>query len=152
MDILLDPKNKSAQEFLIYCKIQDGRQGSNVQNRPNLTPQITFWLGIWISFIRFGHNLAWTYFLPLQTSLHKNLPVRAKSKMDSGGLRSKIYHIWLQKSHFSSTFGSRSSDLYKVWHGHTTWPLKQTCARISHLVQNQRWPQVFKCLKSTKST
>jgi hypothetical protein len=32
MDILLDPKNKSAQEFLIYRKIQDGRRGSKVQN------------------------------------------------------------------------------------------------------------------------
>jgi len=60
MDILLDPKNKSAQEFLIYRKIQDGRRGLKVQNRPNLTPEITFWLGIWILFMKFGQNLAWT--------------------------------------------------------------------------------------------
>ena len=39
--ILLDTSNKPAQEFLIYCKIQDGRQGLKVQNRPNLTPQNT---------------------------------------------------------------------------------------------------------------
>ena len=32
MNILLDPTNKFAQEFLIYHKIQDGRQGSKVQN------------------------------------------------------------------------------------------------------------------------
>ena len=38
MDILLDPSNKPAQEFLIYRKIQDGPRGSKVQNRPNLTP------------------------------------------------------------------------------------------------------------------
>ena len=58
MDILLDHKNKSAQEFLINRKIQDGRQGSKVQNRPNLTPPILFRLGIWLLFIRFGQNLA----------------------------------------------------------------------------------------------
>jgi hypothetical protein len=56
MDILLDSKNKSEQEFLIYGKIQDGRQGSKVQNRPNLTPQTLFRLGIWLLFIRFGQN------------------------------------------------------------------------------------------------
>ena len=42
MDILLDPSNKPAQEFLIHRKIQDGRRGSKVQNRPNLTRQIPF--------------------------------------------------------------------------------------------------------------
>ena len=94
MDILLDHKNKSAQDFLIYRIIQDGRQGSKVQNRPNLTPitlQITFRLCIWILFIRFGQNLAWTYYLTLQTSLHKNFSFIAISKMAAGGQRSKIY-------------------------------------------------------------
>ena len=47
MGILLDSKNKSVQDFLIYRKIQDGRQGSKVQNRPNLSPQITFRLDTW---------------------------------------------------------------------------------------------------------
>ncbi len=56
MDILLDSKNKSEQEFIIYGKIQDGRQGSKVQNRPNLTPQTLFRLSIWLLFIRFGQN------------------------------------------------------------------------------------------------
>ena len=92
MDILLDPKNKSAQEFFIYRKIQDGRRGSKVQNWPNLTPQ------------------------------------------------------W----HFSSAFGSRSSDLDKIWHEHTSWPYKQVCARIYQLAQNPRWPPEVKGLKSTK--
>ena len=90
MDILLDPSNKPAQQFLIYRKIQDGPRGSKVQNLPNLTSQITFRLGIWIWFIRFGHNLAWTYFLTLQTSLRKNFSFIAKSKMAAGGQRSKI--------------------------------------------------------------
>ena len=128
MDILLDPKNKPAQESFIYRKIQDGRRGSKVQNQPNLTPEITFWLGIWMLFIRFGQNLAWTYFLTLQTSLCKNLSVRAKSKMAARGQRSKIDQIWLHKPHFGLAFGSRSSDFDKVWYGHTTWPYKQSCA------------------------
>jgi hypothetical protein len=81
MDILLDLKTKSVQEFLIYCKIQDGRQGSKVQNRPNLTPQITLWLGIWFPFIRTGRNLAWKYYLTLKTSLRKNFSFIPKSKM-----------------------------------------------------------------------
>ena len=92
MNILRDPKNKSAQEFLIHRKIQDGRQGSKVQNRPNLT----------------------------------------------------------NKSHFGSAFGSRSSDLDQILHGHTTWPFKQACATISHLSQNPRWSPGVKGSKSTK--
>ena len=92
MDILLDHKNKSVQEFLIYRKIQDGRQGSKVQNWPNLT----------------------------------------------------------HKSHFGSAFGSRSSDLDKILHEHTTWPFKQACATISHLSQNPRWSLGVKGPKSTK--
>jgi hypothetical protein len=93
MVILLDPKNKSAQEFFIYRKIQYGRQGSKVQNRPNLTPQITFRLGIWFPFILFGQILAWTYYLTLQISLRKNFSFIAKSKMAAGGQRSKIDQI-----------------------------------------------------------
>ena len=34
MDILLDPRNKPAEEFFIFLKIQDGRRRSKVQNRP----------------------------------------------------------------------------------------------------------------------
>ena len=51
MDIQLDPRNKPAEEFFIFLKIQDGRRRSKVQKRSNLTPQITFWLRIWIRFI-----------------------------------------------------------------------------------------------------
>ena len=149
MDILLDPSNKPAQQFLIYRKIQDGPRGSKVQNLPNLTSQITFRLGIWIWFIRFGHNLAWTYFLTLQTSLRKNLSVSTKSKMAAGGQRPKIDQIWPPKSYFGSTFGSRSSDLDKILHGHTTWPFKQAGTRISHLSQNPRWPLGVKGPKAT---
>jgi hypothetical protein len=46
------------KEFLIYHKIQEGRWGSKVRNRPILTHQIMFWLGISIWFIRFRQNLA----------------------------------------------------------------------------------------------
>ena len=42
MDILLDPWNKPANEFFIFLKIQDDHGRSKVQNRPNFTPQITF--------------------------------------------------------------------------------------------------------------
>ncbi len=62
MDILVDPRNKSVEEFFIFLKIQDGRLRSKVQNQPNLTIQI----------------------------------------------------------HFGSAFGSGLSDLYKIWHGHTS--------------------------------
>ena len=72
MDILLDPKNKPVEEFFIFLKIQDGRRRSNVQNRPNFTPQITFRLIIWIRFIRFGLNLAGRYYSTQGTSLRKN--------------------------------------------------------------------------------
>ena len=90
MTVLLDHTNKFVQDFLSLHKIQYGRLRSNVQNQPNLTPKITFWLGNWISFIRFKQNLAWTYLLILQTNLCKSLSVNAKSKMATRGQRSKI--------------------------------------------------------------
>ena len=155
MDILLDPKNKSTQEFLIYRKILDGRQGSKVQNRPNLTPvtpQITFWLVIWIPLIRFGQNLAWTYNLTLQTSLCKNFSFKAKFKIAARGQTSKIDQIWPHKSYFGSALGYRSSDLDKIRHGNTTWPFKQVCARISGLSQNPRRPPGFKGSTLTPQT
>ena len=58
MDIQLDHLNKAVQEFIVYRKIKDGRRGSKVQNRPNLTPIMTFRLLIRISIITFGQNLA----------------------------------------------------------------------------------------------
>ena len=63
MDLVFDPKNKATDELLIFLKIQDCGLRSKVQNRLDLTPQITFWLCIWIPFVRFGQNLAWTYYL-----------------------------------------------------------------------------------------
>ena len=62
--------------------------------------------------------------------------------------KSKIGQIWPHKS--GSAFGSRSSDLDKFWHGHTTWPFKQACERIFHLSQNPRWPPGDKGQKSTE--
>ena len=83
-DMVFDLQNKPTEYFLIFLKIQDGGLRSKVQNRPNLTPQITFRLGIYIPFIRFGQDLAWTYFLALQTSLPKKFLIYRKIQ-DGGG-------------------------------------------------------------------
>jgi len=93
MDILLDPRNKPAEEFFIFLKIQDGRRRSKVQNRPNFTPQITFWLIIWIWFIRFGPNLAGRYYSTQGTSLCKNFLPIAKSKMAAAAAITANYEI-----------------------------------------------------------
>ena len=61
MDMVFDPKKQAYGRILDFFKIQDGGLRSKVQHQPNLTPQITFRLRIWILFIRFGQNLAWTY-------------------------------------------------------------------------------------------
>ena len=58
MDILLDIRNKPADEFFIFIKIQDGRRRSKVQNWPNLTLEITFRPGIRILLIQYGQNVA----------------------------------------------------------------------------------------------
>ena len=150
MDIQLDPSNKPAQEFLIYQKIQDGRRGSKVQNRPNLTPQITFRLGIWFSFIRFGQNLAWTYYLTFQTHLHKNFSFIIIFKMAARGLKVQNLPNLNPQITFQLAFGFRSSDLDKTRHEHSTWPFKQVCPRIYQLGQNPRWPLGIKGPKSTK--
>ena len=84
MAILIDPKDKSAQEFLIYRKF----------------------------------------------------------KMAARGQRSKIDQIWPHKSHFGSAFGSRSSNLNNIWHGHATWPFKQACARIFHFIAKSKMAEM----------
>ena len=71
MSMLVTPKNEPIEELLIFLKIQDGGLWSKVQNRPNLTSQITCQLSISIPFIRFGQNFAWTYKLTLETKLRK---------------------------------------------------------------------------------
>jgi hypothetical protein len=65
-DRLLNLKNKPTEDFLTFLKNKDGGLRSNVQNRPNLTPQITLQLVIWIPFFRFNF---WTYYLTLETCL-----------------------------------------------------------------------------------
>ena len=35
MDILIDPRNKPAEEFVIFLKIQDGRWRTKLKQRPN---------------------------------------------------------------------------------------------------------------------
>ena len=71
MDILIDHRNQPAEEFFIFLKIQDGRRWSKIDFRQNFGSKITFWLGKWISFIRFGQNLAGTYY-SLGTSPRNN--------------------------------------------------------------------------------
>ena len=84
-NILLDLRNMPAEEFFIFLKIQDGRRRSKVKNWPNLTPQITFRLIIWLPFVRFGQNLVWTFYLTLETCLRKNFSFFSKVKMAAVG-------------------------------------------------------------------
>ena len=49
------------------------------------------------------------------------------------GQRSKINQIWPHKSHFGLAYWFHSSDLDKIWHGHTYWLHKQVCERIFDL-------------------
>ena len=70
MDILLDPRDKPAEEFFIVLKIQDGRRQSKICDASSMNcfaaageGKITFWLGIWIPFIRFGQKFARTWSL-----------------------------------------------------------------------------------------
>ena len=94
MDIVLDPKNNIFKNFAFIAKFKMAA-GGQIPKSTKFDPTITFRLGIWISFIRFGQNLAWTYFLTLLTSLSKNLSVSAKSKMAARGQMSKI-NLWGQ--------------------------------------------------------
>ena len=58
VDILFDPRNMRVEDFFIFLKFQDGRRRSKFDFRQNFGSKITFWLGKWIPFIRFGQNLA----------------------------------------------------------------------------------------------
>jgi hypothetical protein len=116
MDILVDPRNKPMEEFFIFLKIQDGRLRSKVQNRPNLTLQITFRLGIWIRFIGFRQNLT------LGTSLCKKFSFYSKSKMAARGQKLNFDIISAQKLHFGLANRFLSSDLDKSWQADTNQP------------------------------
>jgi hypothetical protein len=83
MSMLVTPKNEPIEELLIFLKIQDGGLWSKVQNRPNLTSQITFQLSISIPFIRFGQNFAWTYKLTLETKLRKKFTFSSHWKWEA---------------------------------------------------------------------
>ena len=56
MNMVFDPKNKPIEEFFIFLKIQDGGIWLKVQNRPNLTLQITVRLDICIPFRELDSN------------------------------------------------------------------------------------------------
>ena len=60
----------------------------------------TFFAITWIWFIGFRQNLEWTYYLTLGTSLRRNFSFFSKSKMTTGGQKSKIGQILPHKSHF----------------------------------------------------
>ena len=81
IDILIDPRNKPAEEFFFFLKIQDSRRRSKIEFRHNFGSKFTFQLGKWIPFIRFGPNLAGRYYSTLGTSLWKNFWPIAKSQM-----------------------------------------------------------------------
>ena len=53
------------------------------------------------------------------------------------GLRSKVQNRpnVTHKSHFGVAFGSHSTDMGKIWHGHTNY----LCGGIFHFFQNPRW-------------
>ena len=114
-------KNLKMGFLFFFLKIQDDHGRSKVQNRPNFTPQITFFVITWIRFIGFRQNLAWTFYLTPGTSPRKNFSFFSKSKMAAGGQRSKIGQIGQSKSHFGPGFRSGSSNLNKMRHRHTTW-------------------------------
>ena len=90
---------------LSFFSYDDGLLRSKVQNRPNLTLQITFRLGIWIRFIGFRQNLAWTHYLTLGIILWKNFSFLSKSKMAAGG----------QKIEFRHNFGSKITFRLGKW-------------------------------------
>ena len=97
MDMVFDPKNKPTEEFLIILKIQDGGLRSKVRNQPNLTPEITFPLGIWIRFVWFGQDLAYAYYLTLETSLWNNFSFFSKSKNATCGRRAYMNYTMTLK-------------------------------------------------------
>ena len=66
MDMVFDSKNKLTDEFIIFLEIQDGGLRSKVQNGPNLNPQITHQLRIWILFIRFRQNFGMDILLDIR--------------------------------------------------------------------------------------
>ena len=92
MDIVLDPKNNIFKNFAFIAKFKMAA-GGQIPKSTKFDPTITFRLGIWISFIRFGQNLAWTYYLTLVTRLRKNFSFITKFKMAAWGQMSKIDQI-----------------------------------------------------------
>jgi hypothetical protein len=80
----------------------------------------SIWLGIWIPFIGFRQNLAWTYHLTLGTTLWKRFSFFSKSKMAAGSQKLNFDIISARKSHFGLANGSLSSDLDKIRQADTT--------------------------------
>ena len=83
MNILLDLRNKPAEEFFILLKIQDGRL------RSKICDTLYFFNVFAITSIRLigsRQNLAWTYYLTLGTTLRKNFSFSSKSKMAAAAI------------------------------------------------------------------
>ena len=87
MDIVFDPLNKPTQEYYFFSKFKMAAFGQTQRFKiDQIRPyQITFWLGVWSLFVRFGQILAWIYYLTLETSLQKNFSFFSQSKMAAGG-------------------------------------------------------------------
>ena len=139
------------KNFSFSSKSKMAGGGQKFQNRSNLTPQITFRLRIWNRRIRFGQYLACTYYWTLETTLWIFFSFISKSKMATGGQKSKIGQILPHTSHFGSSFGSGSSNLDQIWQVNTTQPKEQAYVRIFDLSQNPRWPPQPPLRQITKS-
>ena len=79
MDILVDPRNKSVKEFLIFLKIQDGCCRSKIELWQILGSKITFHPDKRIPFIWLAQKLAWTSFLTLETSSKSRMAARGRN-------------------------------------------------------------------------
>ena len=107
MDILVDPRNKPAEEIFIFIKIQDGRRQPKIEFWQNFGSKITFRLGKQILFISFGQKQAWKCYLNVNTNLQKNFRFFSNFKMAAFCQKSN------HKSHFGSSIGSCSSNWTK---------------------------------------
>ena len=73
--------------------------------------KFTFLLRIWIPFIGFSQNLAWTYYLTLGTSLRKIFSFFSKSKMAAGGHKGEKFATRFSIFSWNPTFNMSNIEL-----------------------------------------
>ena len=115
MDVLLDPRNKPAEEFFIFLKIQDSRLQPKVQNRPNY---------ISARHLEPVHQMQTKFGMDILLD-PRNRPAEEffiflKSKMAASCQKLNFYIISAHKSHFGFANGSLSSDLDKFLQADTS--------------------------------